>query len=474
MKTRLDEMRRIKSIGDVSELRTENTDNVVVAINEIKTESDLKVGCKDYDGSSGVNIPPISSGIGGVGVTPVGLQFKWVGTKLGIKRENAYTYLFSDLKGEPGEQGRDGVPGARGDRGRKGEDGFPSKLDWMNLLERIKVIESLNDIQPNYEHAEITYIADILTASDRTVNIRYGILSTASVIRHELSIDGGKTFNKVNPTYAIYSEYYELNHSFSEYNIGDRIPCVIRSVTSIGEYIDSNIFNVIVSDSDISTQFEFNLDVTDYEIRNNEDIIIGFNSNKNIANITLSIDGGPYYYKGIIEGDRVIFITGRIINKTYSCRMQVQFIDDEGRYSDPIETDSFNVNITDDMESLPIGNDITLSSLEPRKYINTEGSVDKRSLAFRFTVNKESISEARYFYYSVDGSSYTPLKNVKYLGNGVFESHISWVFDPYNNRRLEVLASRLNIKSAENNKATIIKEFVQDYDSEVVIPEMEG
>ena len=226
MKTRLDEMRQIKSIGDVSDLTTNNKENVVVAINEIKTESDSKIGCKDYDGSSGVNIPPLSSGIGGVGITPVGLQFKWVGTKLGIKRENAYSYTFVDLKGEQGEQGRDGLPGARGDRGPKGEAGFPSKKDWQALLERIKNIESLNDIQPSYEHAEITYISDILTASDRTVNINYGILSRNSIIKHELSVDGGITFETVTPTKE--SGFYSIQGSFIGNNTGDRISCVLR------------------------------------------------------------------------------------------------------------------------------------------------------------------------------------------------------------------------------------------------------
>ena len=344
MKTRLDEMRQIKSIGDVSDLTTNNKENVVVAINEIKTESDSKIGCKDYDGSSGVNIPPLSSGIGGVGITPVGLQFKWVGTKLGIKRENAYSYTFTDLKGEQGEQGRDGLPGARGDRGPKGDSGFPSKKDWQALLERIKNIESLNDIQPSYEHAEITYISDILTASDRTVNINYGILSRNSVIKHELSVDGGITFETVTPTEE--RGFYSIQRSFTGNNIGDRISCVIRSVTSTAEYVYSNLFVVTVSDSNVSSTLDFNLGVTGYEIQNNEAIIVRFDCNKNISAVLLSINGGPYCHKGILEGDKVVFITGRMISDTYSCRMKVHILDDS-RDREIIETDSFNVDISD-------------------------------------------------------------------------------------------------------------------------------
>lgn len=471
MKTRLDEMRQIKSIGDVSDLTTNNKENVVVAINEIKTESDSKIGCKDYDGSSGVNIPPLSSGIGGVGITPVGLQFKWVGTKLGIKRENAYSYTFTDLKGEQGEQGRDGLPGARGDRGPKGDSGFPSKKDWQALLERIKNIESLNDIQPSYEHAEITYISDILTASDRTVNINYGILSRNSVIKHELSVDGGVTFETVTPVEE--GGFYSIQRSFTENNIGDRISCVIRSVTSTAEYVYSNLFVVTVSDSNVTPTLDFNLGVTGYEIKNNEAIIVRFDCNKNISAVVLSINGGPYCHKGILEGDKVVFITGRMISDTYSCRMKVHILDDS-RDSEIIETDSFNVDISDEYETVPHGNVIKLSELEPRKYIDESGTVDKRSLSFRFKVNPAAVSEARYFYYSVDGSSFAPIENIKYLGNGLFDAHISWVFDPYANRRLEVLCSRLNMKSVQNNKATTFKDFIQDYSADMIIPDVES
>ena len=109
-----------------------------------------------------------------------------------------------------------------------------------------------------------------------------------------------------------------------------------------------------------------------------------------------------------------------------------------------------------------------------RKYIDESGSVDKRSLSFRFKVNPAAVSEARYFYYSVDGSSFAPLENIKYLGNGLFDAHISWVFDPYANRRLEVLCSRLNMKSVQNNKATTFKDFIQDYSADMVIPDVES
>lgn len=471
MKTRLDEMRKIKSIGKVSQLKTDNKDDLVVAINEIKMDSDSKVSCKDYDGSSGVNIPPMSSGMGGCGITPVGLQFKWVGTKLGIKRENAYSYTFADLKGEPGEQGRDGVPGTRGDRGPKGDSGFPSKKDWQALLQRVKVLESINDIRPTYDHAEITYIADILTASDRTVNINYGVLSKNSVIKHELSTDGGVTFQAIIPTES--AGFYTITQTFKNHKVGQKVYCVVRSITSDGEYVHSNLFNITVSDSTDENEPEFRLGATNYEVKNNESIIVKFDSNKNISEVLLSINGGEYCHKGIIEGDRVVFVTGRLIEGTYSCKMKVHILN-ANTDNVSIESNEFVVVVNDDYERVPTGNVIKVSSLEPRRFIDENGTIVKNSLSLRFKVNPEAISEVRYFYYKIDRSSFSPLDNVKYLGNGVFEAHISWVFDPFGRRRIEILCSRLNRRAAQNNKGTTFKEFVQDYNADIVNPDVES
>lgn len=466
MKTRLDEMRKIKSIGKVSQLKTDNKKDLVVAINEIKMDSDSKVSCKDYDGSSGVNIPPMSSGMGGCGITPVGLQFKWVGTKLGIKRENAYSYTFADLKGEPGEQGRDGAPGTRGDRGPKGDSGFPSKKDWQALLQRVKALEYINDIQPSYEHAEITYIADILTASDRTVNINYGILSKKSAIKHELSTDGGVTFQAVTPTES--AGFYTIRQTFEKLKVGQFVNCVIRVVTSDGECNYSNLFTITVSDTEnVENELAFSIGVTKYEVKDNESIIVKFNSNKNISEVLLSINGGDYCHKGIIEGDKVVFVTGRLMEGTYTCKMKVHILS-SNTDNVSFESDEFSVVVSDDYESVPAGNVIIVSSLEPRRYIDENGTIVKNSLSFRFKVNPEAVSEARYFYYKVDRSSFSPLDNVKYLGNGVYEAHISWVFDPFGRRKIEVLCSRLKRRATQNNKGTTFKEFMQDYNADIV------
>lgn len=51
------------------------------------------------------------------------LQFKWDGTKLGVKTDKDKTYTYVDLKGEKGEKG------AKGDPGEKGEIG-----DGLNIL----------------------------------------------------------------------------------------------------------------------------------------------------------------------------------------------------------------------------------------------------------------------------------------------------------------------------------------------------
>ena len=469
MKTKLDEMRQIKSIGNVKQLVTKNKENVVVAINEIKTDSDSKVGCKDYDGSSGVNIPPISGLGGGVGITPVGLQFKWVGTKLGVKRENAYLYAFMDLKGEQGEPGRDGIPGKRGDRGPKGESGFPSKSDWQTLLERMSALESINDIKPNYQQSEITYIADILTASNRTVNINYGVLSKLSVLKHEISIDGGITFKSTTSTNV--NGFFNIKESFSSYNIGDVAKCMVRVITSDGEYIYSNIFEVTVTDSDVTSEPEYSLANLTYEVRQGETLIVKFDSNKNVNEVLLSINGGTYCHKGIVESDRVIFILGNLMPSVYSCRLKVTLLDDN-KVDNTFETVAFDVEVKNTDETVPRGEGIEVKDIEVRKYINEYGTVDKRMLSFRFSVPVTCISEVRYFYYNVDNTSFSPLENVKYIGNGIFECNIPWVFDPYANRRLEVLCSRLPRKSVENNMNTSSIDFSQDYNGDPVVPEI--
>lgn len=471
MKTRLDEMRQIKSIGDVSDLTTDNKENVVVAINEIKSDTDSKIGCKNYDGSSGVNVPPISSGIGGTGITPVGLQFKWVGSELGIKRENAYEYIFSDLKGEKGEQGKDGTPGPRGDRGAKGNDGFPSKKDWQSLLQRVKAIESMNDIHYNYEQSEMTYISNILTASNRTVNINYGSFARSSIIKHELSEDGGVTFKTV--TSSEQNGFYSITKSFSSHNIGDEIQCMLRLTTSSGEYVYSNLFVITISDSTNLSDLEFNLAVDTLEIFDDESIMIGFECNKNIHAISLSINGGEYYHRGSIHGDRVTFNTGNMIPGNYSCRLKVETFTNS-KIASTIETNSFNVTVIKDYERLPQGDTIKLLSLEPRKHIDELGNVDKRSLTFRFNVKHSNVNEVRCFYYSVDGSSFEPIENVRYIGNGFYDATISWAFDPFANRRLQVMCSRLKKQSSHNNSSVIIKDFIQNYNADMINSDVES
>lgn len=469
MKTRIDEMCKIKSIGNVSELKTRNKDNVVDAINEIQMDSNL--GCRDYDGSSGVNVPPIPGFGCGTGITPVGLQFRWEGSKLGVKRENEYSYVFSDIIGPEGRPGRDGAPGRVGDRGRKGDPGFPSKKDWKTLLERVKAIESLNNVKPVYENAEMSFIANLSTSSDRIANINYGVFSTMSTLTHELSMDGGTSFKTVEATSD--NGFYTISESFANSNVGDEVECVVRTVTVDGSYIYSNLFTITVSDSDSNEPIDLDVSSVSYGIINNENLIIKFNSNKNITKALLSVNGGPYAHKGIIEGDRLIFIIGRLETGLYSCRLKLNILENNND-SEEVETVALDVYITNSGDTLPSADAMEIMSLNVKKYINENGKVDKRALTIRFKVKDSVISEARYFYYSVDTSSLSPLNNVTYIGNGIFETRISWVFDPYVNRRLEIMCSRLNKLSTTNNVASLITEFAQDYNGDIVIPETEG
>lgn len=65
---------------------------------------------------------------GNIGPIGVGLIFNWTGTKLGVKRETDSNFIYVDLKGEQGEkgpQGIQGVKGNKGDLGTQGKQGLP-------------------------------------------------------------------------------------------------------------------------------------------------------------------------------------------------------------------------------------------------------------------------------------------------------------------------------------------------------------
>lgn len=56
----------------------------------------------------------------------VGLDFKWNGTNLGIKKENESNYNWANLKGDTGPegpQGPQGIQGIQGEQGPQGETG---------------------------------------------------------------------------------------------------------------------------------------------------------------------------------------------------------------------------------------------------------------------------------------------------------------------------------------------------------------
>ena len=255
--------------------------------------------------------------------------------------------------------------------------------------------------------------------------------------------------------------------------MGDTIECMLRLTTSSGNYVYSNLFVITVSDSTSLSDLEFNITSDTLEIFDDESIIMGFECNKNIHAISLSINGGEYYHRGSIHGDRVTFDTGNVIPGNYTCRLKVETFENS-EIASILESESYNINVINDYELLPQGQKIQLLSLEPRKYIDELGNVDKRSLAFRFNVKRNNVAEVRSFYYSVDGSSFEPIENIRYIGNGFYEAVISWVFDPFANRRLRVMCSRLKKQSSHNNSSVIIKDFIQNYNADMVNSDVES
>lgn len=57
------------------------------------------------------------------GPAGIGLEFKWEGTKLGIKRTADIDYTYVDLKGDPGARGLRGIQGNEGQQGIQGPKG---------------------------------------------------------------------------------------------------------------------------------------------------------------------------------------------------------------------------------------------------------------------------------------------------------------------------------------------------------------
>lgn len=72
---------------------------------------------------------PVPGEPGTPGKDGVGLQYNWQSTKLGVKREDEATFIYTDLqgpkgdKGDTGPQGERGIQGERGLQGPKGDKG---------------------------------------------------------------------------------------------------------------------------------------------------------------------------------------------------------------------------------------------------------------------------------------------------------------------------------------------------------------
>ncbi len=58
-----------------------------------------------------------------LGLEGVGLEYNWLGTKLGVKREDEVNYQYVDLEGPQGPQGPKGDQGIQGPKGDTGEQG---------------------------------------------------------------------------------------------------------------------------------------------------------------------------------------------------------------------------------------------------------------------------------------------------------------------------------------------------------------
>ena len=61
------------------------------------------------------------------GDTGTGLLYQWIGTQLGIKREDEANFTLTDLKGPKGDPGEKGPKGDKGDPGEQGPKGDPGE-----------------------------------------------------------------------------------------------------------------------------------------------------------------------------------------------------------------------------------------------------------------------------------------------------------------------------------------------------------
>lgn len=61
---------------------------------------------------------------GAPGQDGVGIEYNWLGTELGIKREDESVYVYVDLQGPPGPKGDTGARGPQGERGLQGLQGI--------------------------------------------------------------------------------------------------------------------------------------------------------------------------------------------------------------------------------------------------------------------------------------------------------------------------------------------------------------
>ena len=68
----------------------------------------------------------------------ISLEYNWDNTKLGIKKENESSYSYVDLKGDKGDKGRDGVDGRHGLDGKDGKDGIGLDYSWIGTRLGIK------------------------------------------------------------------------------------------------------------------------------------------------------------------------------------------------------------------------------------------------------------------------------------------------------------------------------------------------
>ena len=86
--------------------------------NNIPTIQDkIKTAIKNAKGT----VVPTVSGNGGS--NGIGLEYRWDGAALGVKKENESTYTYVNLKGPKGDKGETGPTGPQGLKGDKGDSG---------------------------------------------------------------------------------------------------------------------------------------------------------------------------------------------------------------------------------------------------------------------------------------------------------------------------------------------------------------